>query len=179
MVNIVTKRLLVRDYKSEDLEGLHELLSNKVNMYFLDDIASENLDDSKKNLEQAISNTSGHYFCVRDKESDTYIGSVGYDITAETPIGKVVHMGFFILPEHQRKGYTAEAVKAVLSYAFAEDGCIRVTTGCFKDNVPSSKVIEKVGFRKEAEGIKAQYHDGVMKDRLEYAINKDEWGVNK
>jgi RimJ/RimL family protein N-acetyltransferase len=32
----------------------------------------------------------------------------------------------------------------------------------------------KLGFRKEAEKLKAQYHDGEMKDRFEYAINKDE-----
>jgi RimJ/RimL family protein N-acetyltransferase len=37
------------------------------------------------------------------------------------------------------------------------------------------KVMEKAGFRKEGERIKAAYHDGAMKDRLEYAINKDEY----
>jgi inorganic pyrophosphatase len=35
--------------------------------------------------------------------------------------------------------------------------------------------MEKAGFRKEGEGLKAQYHDGIMKDRLEYAINKDDF----
>ena len=35
--------------------------------------------------------------------------------------------------------------------------------------------MEKVGFRKEGERIRAQYHDGIMKDRLDYAINKDEF----
>jgi len=35
--------------------------------------------------------------------------------------------------------------------------------------------LEKAGFRKESEKLKAVYHDGVMKDRLEYAINKDEF----
>ena len=28
---------------------------------------------------------------------------------------------------------------------------------------------------KEGERLKAQYHDGEMKDRFEYAINKDEF----
>ena len=58
---------------------------------------------------------------------------------------------------------------------YREDNCIRINTGCHKENDASRKVLEKAGFRKEAEKIKAVYHDGVMKDRLEYAINKDEF----
>ena len=35
--------------------------------------------------------------------------------------------------------------------------------------------MEKVGFRKEAEKPSAMWHDGQMKDRLEFAINRDEY----
>jgi len=50
-----------------------------------------------------------------------------------------------------------------------------VTTACYAENAPSRRVMEKVGFRKEGERLRAQYHDGCMKDRLEYALNKDEF----
>jgi len=33
----------------------------------------------------------------------------------------------------------------------------------------------KVGFRKEAEEINAMWLDGQMRDRLEFAINRDEF----
>ena len=52
---------------------------------------------------------------------------------------------------------------------------MRVETGCFRDNVPSQKVMEKVGFRKEAERIQAKWHDGKMKDRVEFAMNRSEY----
>jgi len=159
----------------EDLEDLHKLLSNKKNMYFLDDIVSNNIDDTKANLNQAIENRIGHYFCIRNRVNGEYIGSIGYDITAETPLGKVVHLGFFLLPAFHKQGFVVEAARAVINYAFAQDGVIRVTTGCYKDNQPSAKAIIKIGFRLEADKPKAQYHDGVMKDRLEYAVNADEW----
>ena len=35
--------------------------------------------------------------------------------------------------------------------------------------------MKKAGFRKKGERLKAQYHVGIMKERLEYAINKDEF----
>ena len=106
------------------------------------------------------------------------MGNVGYTITDTTPSGKVVHMGYLLLPEYHGKGYVTEAVKKVIEFAFIEDGCIHITTGCYRDNEASRRVMEKAGFRKEGERLKAQYHDGVMKDRLDYAINKDEFIKN-
>ena len=175
MIKYETERLIVRDYVDSDLDGLHRLMSDKQNMYFLDDVITNTIDESKAQLQYAMSNADGHYFAICDKHTGDYIGSVGYTYTDVNPLGKVGHLGFFILPEFHGKGYTAEAAKCTLNFAFKEDGCIRITTGCHKDNVPSQKVMGKIGFRKESERLKAQYHDGVMKDRLEYALNKDEW----
>jgi len=68
-----------------------------------------------------------------------------------------------------------EAVKRLLEFAFLQDNCVRVATACFKDNFATQRVIEKVGFRKEAEKLKAMWLDGEMRDRLEFAINWDEY----
>ena len=175
MTILETDRLFIRDYKSTDLDDLHKLLSDKQTMYFLDDIATNTLEESAQNLETALLNADGHYFCICHKETGAYIGSIGYTITADTPPGKVVHLGYFLLPHQHGNGYAAEAARKVIAFAFYKDGCIRMTTACYKENEPSRRVMEKVGFRKEGERIKAQYHDGKMKDRLGYAINKDEW----
>jgi len=179
MVILETERLIIRDYQENDLNNCHKLFSNKKNMYFLNELTTDTVDETRKNLQSAMANSDGHYFCIVNKKTNEYIGSTGYTITTQTPFGKVVHIGYFILPEFQRNGYTPEAVKCVLEFAFSEDDCIRVTTGCYRDNEPSRKVMEKVGFRREGERIKAQYHDGVMKDRLEYALNKDEFMKQK
>jgi ribosomal-protein-alanine N-acetyltransferase len=174
-----TQRLIIRDYTNTeaDLNDFHGLFSNKENMRFLDDIMTETLEESKKLLAYSATNTDGHYFCLRDKYTDDYIGSVGYTIKQTTPLGKIVHMGYMILPEFQRKGYVVEAIRPILHFAFNEDNCIRVTTGCLKEHEASQKVMERAGFRKEGERLKAQYFDGQMKDRVEYAINKDEFSL--
>jgi len=169
-----TERLFLRDYQPADIGDLHGLLSDKQTMYFLDDISTDTLDETADNLENAVRNTDGHYFCIRDRETDAYIGSIGYTITAHTPLGKVVHLGYFLRSEQHGKGYATEAVRKVIEFAFWRDDCIRMTTACYRENEPSRRVMGKAGFRKEGEKVKAQYHDGVMKDRLEYAINKGE-----
>jgi tagatose 1,6-diphosphate aldolase len=127
-------------------------------------------------------NDNARRFCIVLKEygNDKLIGGVGYEIAAVTPLGKIADpMGWFIMPEFQNNGYITEAAKCVLDFAFLQDDCVRVVTGCYKDNLPTQKVMDKVGFRKEGERFEAQYHDGKMKDRLEYAINKDEWEIKK
>jgi len=122
-----------------------------------------------------MENSDGHYFCICEKGVGRFIGGIGYTITNTTPFGKIVHMGYMLLPEYHRRGYIPEATKKVIEFAFTKDDCIRITTGCHKENEASRKVLDKVGFRKEGERIKAVFHDGVMKDRLEYGLNKDEW----
>ncbi|MCL2853618.1 MAG: GNAT family N-acetyltransferase [Defluviitaleaceae bacterium] len=174
MTTLTTDRLILRDYIESDLDDLHSLMSDKQTMYFLSDISTNTLEESADNLRAAISNSDGRYFCIRDKACDAYIGGVGYTITDRTPLGKIAHMGCFLLPQKHGRGFAAEAARRALEFAFREDGCVRLTTGCYSDNIPSRKVLEKVGFRLEGTRIKAAYHDGKMKDRLEYALNSDE-----
>ena len=170
-----TERLTLRDYKETDLDEMHRLWSDKKTMYYLDDIWCETIENTTVYLKTGLANSDGHYFCICEKGKDSFIGSIGYTITADTPLGKIVHMGYMLFPEYSGRGYTTEAAKKVIEYAFTKDDCIRMTTGCYKEHEASRKVMEKAGFRKEGEKPKAQYHDGEMKDRLDYAICKDEY----
>ena len=175
MVKIETDGLLLRDYLESDLNEMHRLWSDKDVMYYLDDILTTTIDETIHYLNTGLANADGHYFCICEKNVVCFIGSVGYTITGTTPLGKIVHMGYMLMPEYHGRGYMTEAVRAVIEFAFTQDDCIRITTGCIKAHEASRKVMEKAGFRKEAERLKAQYHDGVMKDRLEYAVNRDEF----
>jgi len=171
----------MRNYKESDIADYHQILSDKVNMYYFTPfgITTDTLEESRESLKHAIDyNTKGegHRFCITLKGSDKMIGGIGYHIAAQTPVGKVADpMGWFLAPEHQNKGYMTEAVERVLEYAFLHDNCVRVVTACFKENAATQKVMAKVGFRKEADKLQAMWHDGQMRDRLEFAINRDEF----
>ena len=175
MTELCTNRLLLRDYLPSDLHDLHRLLSDRQTMYFLDELQTNFVEETAQNLEMACSNADGHYFCVCGRDTGAFLGSVGYTITAHTQLGKTVHLGCFFLPEAHGKGYATGAVRRVLAFAFLSDGCARVSTGCYTENAPSRRVMEKTGFRKENERPQAQWHDGRMKNRLDYAMNRDEY----
>jgi len=181
MVTLESDRLILRNYKDSDLTEYHKILSDKENMYYIIPfgIVTNSIEESHESLRNAIEyNTQqkGYRFCIALKENDKMIGGIGYGIAAETPVGKIADpMGWFLAHEHQNKGYITEAAKKLLEYAFLQDNCVRVVTACFKENIPTQKVMAKLGFRKESEKLNAMWHDGEMRDRLEYAINRDEF----
>jgi len=171
MMKIETDRLVLRDYQPGDLHDMHRLWSDRAAMYYLDDIATDTIEETAASLEASMANADGRYFCICDKDG-RFMGGVGYTITDVAPPGKVVHMGYMLLPEYQGHGFMTEAVRVAIDFAFGRDGCIRITTGCHAENEASWRVMEKVGFRREGERIASVYHDGKMKDRWEYAMNK-------
>jgi len=119
MIRLITERLVIRDLLPADLGDLHRLLSDTETMYYLQDIVTHSREESKQNLDVAIAESQSedrtkYFFSIVDKETDTFIGSVGYTVTETTPVGKLVHIGYFILPEHHGKGYMTEAVNEVL-----------------------------------------------------------------
>ena len=181
MVTLESDRLIMRNYRDSDLTDYHKLMSDKENMYYTIPfgIPTNTIEESQKSMNNAIEfNTKGKgfRFCLALKENDKLIGAIGYEAPFETPAGRIADpMGWFLLPEYQNRGYMTEAVKRLLEFAFLQDNCVRVVTACFKENIPTQKVMEKAGFRKEAEKLKAMWLDGQMRDRLEFAINRDEY----
>ncbi|MCL1786612.1 MAG: GNAT family N-acetyltransferase [Defluviitaleaceae bacterium] len=181
MITLETDRLIIRNYKPADLPRYHQMMSDTENMYFLSPfgILTHSMAASEESLAQAVAFNElgkGYRFCIATKADDQLIGGIGYEIAANTPVGKVADpMGWFLMAGYHNKGYITEAVKRLLAFAFLQDNCVRVATACFKDNVPTQKVMAKVGFRKEAEKRRAMWLNGAMRDRLEFAINRDEW----
>jgi ribosomal-protein-alanine N-acetyltransferase len=184
MIQIYTERLIIRDHVLNDLAEHHELLSNEIAMRYLPDIKTKNREESKENLiksieESKLKNRKFYFFRIENKDTKEYIGEIGYSVTQETPFGKIVNMGYFTKEKHWGRGYTTEALKKVIEYAFEMDNVYRISTGCIKENKGSEKVMIKCGMIKEAEHKEYQLHENKLKDRVEYRLLKHEWKKEK
>lgn len=180
MIKLTTPRLLIRDHISEDLETHHQLLSNEKTMYYLQDIRTHSIDQSQENLQRAIEqiNIPERKCCflrIENRLTGAHIGEIGYTVTQITPLGKLVEVGYFIREEHWGRGYTAEALWELIRFAFEMDGVYRVACGCLKENRTSWRVMEKCNLIREAEFKEYQWHDGKLKDRVEYRLLRHEW----
>jgi len=96
-----------------------------------------------------------------------------------TPLGKIAGVGYLILPEYYGNGYVTEALREVIRFAFEDAGVYRINTGCLTENRASERVMQKCGMIKEAEFKEYTWHDGRMKDRVEYRLLKDEWTATR
>lgn len=185
ITTMTTDRLILRDYKETDKDVYFKLKSDKDTMYYLQDIqlfTQEEADEDFANVLADIESEDRkfYFFHVELKETHEQVGSVGYTVVDHTPLGKLVHVGYFTYPQFWNNGYVTEALQKVLEYAFTENQVYRVTTGCLKENIGSEKVMIKCGLIKEAEHIDWEWHDGKMKTRLEYRLLKREWEcINK
>ena len=179
-MRLETKRLILRDYEESDKEAYIKLKSDPRTMYYLQDIQLYTKEEAEEDfanvLQDMKSDDRKFYFLHMElKDSHEQVGSVGYTVTDNTPVGKLVHAGYFIYPKFWNHGYVTEAFKKVLEFAFLENDVFRVTTGCLAENVGSEKVMKKCGMIKEAEHIDWEWHDGRMKTRVEYRMLRSEY----
>lgn len=180
MIRLETDRLIIRDHLESDISSLHDLLIDEKAMYYLPEIKTNNMDESKLNLYEAImesklKNRTKFFFAIIMKDTNEYIGEIGFTVLINCEYGKVVELGYFIKPIFWRKGVVTEAAKEVIKYAFNQAGAIKIETGCIKANIGSEKVMKKIGMIKEAELKKHVLLDSKLYDRVEYRLLKQEW----
>ncbi|SHF04073.1 Protein N-acetyltransferase, RimJ/RimL family [Microbulbifer donghaiensis] len=60
-----------------------------------------------------------------------------------------VDIGFAFLPQYRSQGYALEAAQAVMHYGQAEIGLKRIVAIALPDNVPSVRLLEKIGLQPE------------------------------
>ena len=180
MIYLETERLILRDYCESDFDEYYRLKSDSKTMYYLQDIQlfteEEAREDFRMVLEDMVKPDRKFYFLHMElKDTHEQLGSVGYTVVDNTPVGKIVGAGYFIYPKFWGKGYTTEAFKRVLKFAFEENDVYRLSTGCLAENVGSERVMKKCGLIKEAEHVDYEWHDGKMKTRMEYRLLRSEY----
>jgi len=95
---------------------------------------------------------------------------------ADQAAGTQAELGWVLAPEHTGRGYAAEAVRALVDLCFRELGLRRVVAGCFADNVPSWRLMEKLGMRRETHTVRESLHrSGEWLDGYAYALLAEEW----
>jgi len=86
-----------------------------------------------------------------------------------------VELGITLNSEFFGKGYAYEAMYEIINYLFYELNKYRIITSIDPGNIKSLKLVEKLGFRKEAHFKKSLKIRGEWVDDMVYAILKSEW----
>jgi RimJ/RimL family protein N-acetyltransferase len=97
---------------------------------------------------------------------------------ADQAKGVEAELGWVLDPAHTGQGYATEAIRAVIDTCFGPLGLRRVHAGCFADNEPSWRLMERLGMRREEFSRKTALHrSGEWLDGLNYGILAEEWAA--
>jgi ribosomal-protein-alanine N-acetyltransferase len=111
---------------------------------------------------------------IIEKKDGSKIGYIFHFILVH-PAGKLLEIGYFLVPNERGKGNGTEAVKIMVDYLFLSKDIMRVQACTDTRNVASQKTLEKAGFKKEGTMRKYLFLRGELRDAYAYSILREEW----
>ncbi len=178
MTAVETERLTIRSFREEDWRDLQEMaVQYEASEYAVYDHQWPTDEEGLRGAATWFASGDG-YLAVCLKPGGKVIGLVVLN-EEEGCAGTTFGLGYVFNFEYHGKGYATEACAAMLHRAFAGLGAERVTAGTAAANLPSCRLLERLGlkrisegtghFRKTAEGVPIEFL-GYM-----YAISRLEW----
>jgi aminoglycoside 6'-N-acetyltransferase len=109
---------------------------------------------------------------IIEKKDGTKIGFIAHWFVQPN---RMMEIGYDLIPNERGKGYGTEAVQIMIDYLFLSRDIMRIQAITSVRNIPSQRVLEKVGFKKEGTIRKAGFAKGVWNDAYLYSILREEW----
>ncbi len=181
MLELKTKRLLIREYKKSDMKYLIENINDlNVTRWLLvvpypytkkDAIWWINKTKSNARQKQRVD----YDLAIIFKKSNNLIGGIG--INKVDKYQGTADIGYWIGKKYWGNGYATETLRVVIKFAFDKIKLRRLDAYVFVGNEKSGKVLEKCGF--VLEGKKRKYakskSDGKVYDGYVYGLLKEEY----
>lgn len=126
-------------------------------------------------MKKARPGTPGEWYqlAIQPKQMMDLVGDCAFCVLAEDERQAVI--GFTLSKAYQGIGYGTEAVTRLLDYLFFDLNMHRVRAVCDVENIPSARLLERVGMRREAYFIENAWSKGYWSSEFVYAVLHREW----
>ncbi len=173
---VVTERLVLRAPKLSDWEAWAALRADSREflvpwepMWPSDPLSKVNFRARLRRYSKDAKEDLGQAFFIFNRETSDLIGGITVG-NIRRGVAQTGTLGYWTGQRYTRQGYMYEALCGLLPVLFNDFGLRRVEAACLPSNIPSSRLLEKVGFFNE--GLAREYLciNGVWHDHLLYAI---------
>jgi RimJ/RimL family protein N-acetyltransferase len=167
-----TPRLILRRIRDNDLTALVAYRNDpRVAEYQMwesyDEIKGKELITDKNPGDE------GYFqFALETKATRELIGDFMLKTQADKRLAEI---GYTLAFNFQGKGLAREAAMAVIDYAFNILKMYRLSASVDPRNLASLKLLEHLGFRKEAYFVKSLWFKGDWADDVVYGLLEEEW----
>lgn len=174
---IETPRLTLRDFVVEDWKAVQEYARDAEVVRYLPwgpNPEGRTVDFVRACAEESRAPHRREFnLAIVLKEGTRLIG--GVRITVQRPEHREADFGYVVNRGSWGKGYATEASRAVLEFGFATLGVHRIYATCDPANVPSHRVLEKCGLRREGHLRENLWMKGDWRDSVVYAMLHQDW----
>lgn len=153
--HLETERLIIRELRWTDLEGMFELDSNTKVHKYLGNKPIKTREEAKNTIlsirEQYIERGIGR-FAVIEKKTGAFIGWSGFKLNKgkkETLNGfdNFIDIGYRFIPKYWKKGYGLESAIACLDFGFKTLNYNIIYGAADVKNLGSNKILQKIGLQ--------------------------------
>lgn len=169
----LTDRLRLRDFAEEDLEIFASYRADPVIAEF-QSWESHTLSMARDFFDKQYALEFGqpgswYQIAVADRGSNEMLGDCVLHFDADED-QRQVEIGFTLARQNQQKGYAAEAVAALLRFAFEELHVHRVTACVDARNDRSCRLLQKLNFRREGHLVESCWCKGKWDSLFLFAL---------
>lgn len=117
---------------------------------------------------------TGFRWGIALRGNDELIGTLGYHGWIREGANRA-RVGYDLLREHRRRGLMTEAMRAILAYGFDRMSLHRVEALTDPRNVPSIRLLERLGFRREGTLRENTHFRGRFVDDALFSLLARDW----
>lgn len=172
-----SERLILRRFDASDYVdyAAYHCLPEVYRFLYCDPPAGE---DMKQQFEEAIASRvakegDSFHFAVERQEDGRLLGEILLKLASREALQ--AEIGYVLHPAFAGKGYATEATAAVVDLGFRNLGFHRIFARLDALNTGSARVMERLGFRREAHLIENDRFNDVWGDEYIYALLEREW----
>lgn len=180
-MNLETERLILRNLRADDFSDFHGYRSNAEICRFqsFDAFTVEQSRAFVESQKNAWFGVPGEWvqIAIESKENNRLIGDLALKPDAHEP--RVVEIGITLNLENRKRGFAAEAFKAVFKRLFTETETHRIFGILDVENTDSLRLLENLNFRRQGE-FKKSFWDAKSsewRDEYLYALLKEDWKI--
>lgn len=161
-----TERLILREHRESDVEGLSEYENDPDLLRFTDAFppVSELSNAIYIWTHEAYQSKKFIRWCTALKENDRCIGGVFLFLPyGDDTSGRRMDIAYDISPRYRNKGYASEAIRKVVTYGFEKMALKRIQAQIMPENTASIRAVEKCGF----------VHEGTLRNYCHYTQSNE------
>ena len=163
-MQLITKRLILRAARQDDLTDLFAIFSNPQAMKYWSTAAHDGPDQTQQNLDRLIASANRQltYFVI--EKDGRVIGTAG--------LYRADEVGFLLHPDYWRQGIMTEAMAVIIAHLFEASDRTQLTADADPRNAASVSLLMSLGFEQTHRAEKTYCINGEWSDSVYFALQR-------